>query len=99
MHNVELALEASWQILLWSLLLGAGLPALFAVGVRSLAWGSGDAADPDDHSPHLVARAVAALCFAVVVACVALAITHIVASGLGKTLDFEGVVPTLSDKA
>ena len=37
MHNVELALEASWQILLWSLLLGAGLPAVFALGVRSLA--------------------------------------------------------------
>ena len=99
MHNVELALEASWEILLWSLLLGAGLPVVFALGIRSLAWGAGSSGRPEDHSPHVLARAVASLCFAVVLAAVALAITFIVASGFGKTLDFEHVVPTLTEKA
>lgn len=98
MHNVELALEASWQILLWSLLLGAGLPVVFAVGVRSLAWGTSGSGDHDDGSPHPLAKAVASLCFAVVLVCTGLAITYIVASGFGKVLDFEHVVPTLSDK-
>jgi hypothetical protein len=99
MHNVELALEAIWEILLWSLLLGAGLPVVFALGVRALAWGSDGSDQPDEHSPHLLARAAAALCFAVVLVSVALAITFIIASGFGKALDFEHVVPTLSDKA
>ena len=64
MHNVELALEAAWEILLVSLLLGGILPAVFAlVSVRSPAGGS---EQPDDSSPHLVAKALATLCFAVV---------------------------------
>ena len=100
MHNVELALEASWQILLWSLLLGAGLPTVFALGIRSLAWGAGGPgrargrlatrARPGRRGLVLRSRARPA---------VALAITYIVASGFGKALDFEHVVPTLTDKA
>jgi hypothetical protein len=97
-HNVELALDASWEILLWSLLLGAGLPAVFALGVRSLAGGAGGSSHADGGSPRLLAWALATLCFAVVLASVALAITFIVASGFGKALDFEHVVPTLTDK-
>jgi hypothetical protein len=36
MEIVTKALEALWQVLLVGLLLGVGLPALFAFGVRSL---------------------------------------------------------------
>ena len=41
---------------------------------------------------------LAAVCFAVVVAGVALGITFIVASGFGKALSFEHIFPTLIDK-
>ncbi len=99
MHNVELALDASWQILLWSLLLGAGLPAVFALGVRSLASVGETSGQPEDRPSHLLAQAVTTVCFMVVLVTVALAITFIIASGFGKALDFDHVVPTLSDKA
>jgi hypothetical protein len=99
MHNIELALDASWQILLWSLLLGAGLPAVFAMGVRSLSWGGDTSVQPEDRPSPLLAQAVTTVCFMVVLVTVALALTFIVASGFGKTLDLDHGVPTLSDKA
>ncbi len=43
-------------------------------------------------------KALAVVCFAVVVAAVALGITFIVASGFGKALSFEHVYPTIVDK-
>jgi hypothetical protein len=43
-------------------------------------------------------RVLGVVCFAVVLACVALGITYIVASGVGKALSFEHVYPTLTDK-
>jgi hypothetical protein len=46
-----------------------------------------------------VGRAVAVVCFAVVLVCVALGITYIVASGFGKALSFQHVVPTIVDKS
>ncbi|MDI6101124.1 hypothetical protein QLQ12_21145 [Actinoplanes sp. NEAU-A12] len=41
MHNLGFALDGAWQVLLAGLALGAGLPILFALGIRSLAWGAG----------------------------------------------------------
>jgi hypothetical protein len=38
------------------------------------------------------------LCFAVVLAAVALGIIYIVASGFGKALSFDHIYPTLVDK-
>ena len=102
MHTLSLMWEDLWKILLASLVLGAGLPALFAVGVRSLAYGTGG--DAEEHAtgvspaPHPAGRAVAYLCFAVVLLIVALGITMIVASGFGKELNFENVFPTIQDK-
>ena len=104
MHVLELEMKALGQILLVGLVLGAGLPALFAVGIRAMAWGAGG--DAETHgagqaaaAPHPLGRAVGVLCFAVVLACVALGITYVVASGFGKTFSFEHVVPTLVDKS
>jgi hypothetical protein len=37
MNNLSLALQGGWKVLLAGLLLGAGLPTIFAVGIRSLA--------------------------------------------------------------
>lgn len=91
MHNFGFALEGGWQVLLVGLLLGAGLPVLFAVGIRATAHGGAV-------SPRPVGRALGIMCFAVVVLGVALGIAFIVAGGLGKELTFEHVYPTIRDK-
>ena len=41
MNNVLLAVDGAWKVLLASLVLGAGLPVVFAAGVRSMAFGAG----------------------------------------------------------
>ncbi len=98
MNNLGYALDGAWQVLLAGLVLGAGLPAVFALGIRSAAWGTGGTAEVDGGSPHPVGRVVAAACFAVVLAGVALGITFIVASGFGYELSFAHVYPTLVEK-
>ena len=95
MHTVTLGLEAAWKVLLVSALLGAGLPTLFAAGVRAMAYGQGGA---ETGPAHPSGRIVAGLCFLVVVLGVVLGITYVVASGMGKTISFEHVVPTVVDK-
>ncbi|WP_042393018.1 hypothetical protein [Streptacidiphilus carbonis] len=88
--NDWINLSALWQIVVVGLLAGAGLPALFAVGLRALSLpGAGGAAgttragaDDDDRvvggSP--LGLAVAVLCFAVVLAAVGWGIYLIVAA-------------------
>ena len=99
MNQVALALSGSWKVLLASLVLGAGLPLVFAAGIRSLAWGAGGSAEVDTSArPHPVGRVLAAVCFAVVLAGVAVGITIVVASGFGKAVSFEHVYPTLVAK-
>lgn len=99
MDNVIFALQDAWKVLLVSLFLGAGLSALFAAGIRSLAYGTGGSAEVDtDQPPHPVGRLLAALCFGVVVLAVALGISTVVASGFGKQVSFEHVYPTFVDK-
>jgi predicted secreted protein len=100
MHNVTLAFEAIWKVLLVGLVLGAGLPALFAAGIRFGAWGQGGEAEAHAAgaavtAPHRLGRALAAVCFAVVLAAVALGILYIVVTGMGNKLSFEHVYPTI----
>jgi hypothetical protein len=101
--NLRFALHGGWQVLWVSLLFGAGLPVLFALGVRSLAWGSDGgthvASTSGAQAAPLVGKVLAVVCFAVVVVCVALGITVIVAAGLGKEMSFEHVFPTLVPKS
>ncbi|QIG42123.1 hypothetical protein G5V58_04470 [Nocardioides anomalus] len=97
--NLGFALEGAWKVLLVGLVLGAGLPAVFAAGVRSLAWGTGGSAEVvADQPAHPVGRAVAVLCFAVVLAGIALGLTIIIAAGQGKVVSFDHVYPTIVDK-
>jgi hypothetical protein len=100
MHELTLALAGGWRVLLAGLALGAGLPALFALGVRSTAWGAGGDAEvhPDGTAApaaHPLGRIVAIVCFLVVVLAVALGITFIVATGMGRTLSFTHLYPTI----
>jgi hypothetical protein len=94
----DLFVQSVWKVMVAGLILGAGLPALFALGVRLSAAGTGDMAEAHS-TPRSGYRALGLLCFLVVVVLVALGITVIVASGLGKTVSFEHVLPTLVDKS
>ena len=103
MHTLSLLWDSIWRVIVVGLLLGAGLPTIFALGIRSLAYGAGG--DAEVHAagvapaPHPIGRVLGGLCFLVVVLAVALGITYIVASGFGKVLSFEHVYPTIVDKA
>jgi hypothetical protein len=93
--NSWINLHALWQIVVFGLLAGAGLPALFAVGLRALSLPGGGAgtasattaattagADDDDRvvGGSTLGLAVAVLCFAVVLAAVGWGIYLIVAA-------------------
>ena len=68
-------------MLVYGLLLGAGIPLVFAFGIRALAFGNGGEATDAHGGVHPVGRALAGLCFALVLVAVALGITVIVAAG------------------
>ena len=93
MSNLQLALEGAWKVLAAGLILGAGLPALFALGIRSMAYGTGGR---QQRLP--IGTAAGYLCFGIVLLGVLLGLAYIVATGLGRTLSFDNVVPALVDK-
>ena len=97
----SLFLQAAWKVLLYSLLLGAGLPVLYAVGIRAAALGTpgADGAGITDPRRHRVGRVLAVTCFVVVIAGVAIGLLYIVASGQGKMLSFDHGYPTLVPKS
>ncbi|WP_193612172.1 hypothetical protein [Nocardioides lijunqiniae] len=106
MENFGFAFTAGWQVVLIGVLLGAGLPAVFAVGIRSLAYAGGGSAttsDPGGSEGPAAARplgtVLAGVCFLVVVVGIVLGLTFILASGFGKELDFGSGIPTLTDKS
>jgi hypothetical protein len=92
----ELFSQAAWKVVLAGVLLGAGLPAVFAMGVRFSAAGAGGTAGQPGHGAGR--RALGALCFAVAAVSVGLGITVIVAAGFGMSVSFEHVYPTLVPK-
>jgi hypothetical protein len=95
--------EAAGKVVVWGLILGAGLPALFALGVRSMVLAN----NPDGARqvgvsapvPPVLNRVIGMACFVVVVAAVALGIAVIVAAGLGQEVSFEHGYPTLVSKS
>lgn len=92
-------LTGGGQLLLAGLLLGAGLPLVFALGIRALALAEGGDAEADRSDPRPWLRPVAWLCFVAVVVGVLLGLAVIVSSGFGYELVFEGVLPTLQKGA
>ena len=95
MKILWLAFEGTWHVLLAGLILGAGLPTLFALGVRSLSMGTrGDPA----RRPSLLGKVIAGLCFAVVLLAVLAGIATIVAHGLGVQLSFDGIIPVFTSR-
>jgi hypothetical protein len=98
MSNLGFALEGAWKVLAAGLILGAGLPALFALGIRALAFGAGGDAEVNGGRPHPAGKILAYALFAIVVLGVLLGITFIVASGFGKTISFDHIFPAIVDK-
>ena len=76
------------EVLVYAVILGAGLPALFAVGVWALSFGARGVDDVVEHHPHPVAKVFAGACFAVVVLAILAGIGIIVGHGFGVTLQF-----------
>jgi hypothetical protein len=73
--NTWVNLQALWQIVVVGLLAGAGLPALFAVGLRALSLPGGRVQTAGTDSDRIVGGspvgiAVGGLCFAVVLAAI-----------------------------
>jgi hypothetical protein len=80
--NSWIDLHALWKIVVVGLLAGAGLPALFAVGLRALSAGApGGAPVSDDrvYGGSVAGLLAASVCFAVVLAAIGLGIYSIVA--------------------
>ena len=100
-----LFLEAAGQVALAALLLGAGLPALFAVGVRSftLAGAAGKpGADGEtimrSNIPAPALRAIGTICYVLVVIAVIIWLSVIIGTGFGQELSFDNVIPTFVPK-
>jgi hypothetical protein len=85
--NSWINLTALWKIVVFGLAAGAGLPALFAVGLRALnprpqAAGSGDGEQARAGvMANPVGLAIAVLCFAVVLSAIGWGIDFIVSQG------------------
>lgn len=102
MNQLLAALDGAWRVLLVGLVLGAGLPTMFAFGVRALAWGTGGEAEIHETGvalkPHPAGRLVAYTMFGLVIACALLGIGYIVAHGLGMAITFNGLMPVFTPK-
>lgn len=95
---LALLASAATKVLIVSLLVGAGLPALFAVGVRAMALGAGGDAEVDHAAPHPWGKVAAFLIFGLVLFFIGTGIAIVVASGLGQQVSFEHVFPTFQPK-
>ncbi|HMQ37384.1 MAG TPA: hypothetical protein PKE46_06885 [Micropruina sp.] len=89
------ALDDAWRVLAAGLLLGAGLPILFALGVKSLAWANGDLPGA---ARNPAGRVVAVALFSIVLLAILLGISYIVAHGFGYTITFDGGFPGITRK-
>ena len=98
MNNLTLALDGAWKVLVTSVLLGAGLPIIFALGVRARAFAAGGDAEVKSDRPRPVGNVLAVVCFVLVLLGIVLGITIVVASGFGKAVSFQHVYPTIVSK-
>ncbi len=72
------AISPIWKVLVVGIVLGAGLPALFAFGIRACA--GTVSADGTLVAPHPSGRAVAAVCFVIIALVIVAALVILAAS-------------------
>ena len=73
---------ALWRVLVYGLIAGAGLPILFAVGIRAQAVGAGEATDSHAGRRPL-ATGLAYLCFALVAIAVVVGVLFVARDFIG----------------
>jgi Zn-dependent protease with chaperone function len=76
--------HAVWKILVFGLLVGAGLPALFAVGVRLNAEGAGGTGDATVARRNPVLGAISSVILAVVLIAVTIAVLYVARDFIGQ---------------
>lgn len=81
-------IKGAWEVLIIGMILGAGVPSIFALGLRAMSYGAVRGQDTANHRPNMFARVVAICCFAIVIAAILIGITIIVSDGLGMKLNF-----------
>ncbi|MBV9823624.1 MAG: hypothetical protein JO144_15435 [Actinobacteria bacterium] len=99
-YDLRFALEALWKVALASLILGAGLPVLFAAGIRSLAWGHGESAEQPGAGSNPLGKVLAGVIFLVVGYAILAGLVYIVATGKGSDYDitFAHLIPQIEKK-
>lgn len=98
-NTLTLVVQDAFQILLVGLLLGAGLPTLFAIGVRGLAMGqNGERTAATAYRPNPRGAVIAGGAFLIIVAAISIGLMVLIAPGFGMAVDFSGVIPRLKDK-
>ncbi|HZK05043.1 MAG TPA: hypothetical protein VFC82_04255 [Actinomycetaceae bacterium] len=103
MSTLLATLSGVFHVFVTSIVFGVGLPAVFALGMRAHAWGSGttrkhDGAEELPPSRRFVGNALMVACLSVVMLGLVIGIGVILSSGLGMELTFNGVIPVLAPK-
>ncbi|MFZ2502047.1 MAG: hypothetical protein WAW88_05210 [Nocardioides sp.] len=99
-ETLNLVLTAAWNVLWVGVVLGAGLPTMFALGVRSMAGTSAtdEAGNVTTTRGSSFGKALAAVCFLVCLYGVVTGLMVIVGAGQGKIVTFENLLPILVPK-
>ena len=99
-ETLKLVFEAAWHVLWVGLVLGAGLPLLFALGVRSMAGHTvtGEDGTVREEAGNPLGKVLAAICFLICIYGVVTGIMVIVGGGQGKIVEFHNLIPTLVPK-
>ena len=90
MHTFEAIVKSLGEVTLIALVLGAGLPLIFALGVRF--WSMETATATANGAPaerNAIAQAIAYLCFAIVIVAVLLGILYIAKDFISHTFDVQ----------
>lgn len=97
-YDFKVAAEAIWKVLVASVIIGGGLPVLFAGGIRALAWGAGGSAETNVSArPNPLGKVVAVVIFAAVLYVIAAGIVYVIATGKGSNYDisFANFIPEI----
>jgi hypothetical protein len=89
MHTFDAIVHSLWEVTLIALVLGAGLPLVFGIGVRFRAWEPVTVEGTTAGRRSALAQAVAYFCFAVVVIAVLLGILYIAKDFISHTFDVQ----------
>ena len=92
-YDLKYTVEALWKVLVASLILGAGLPTLFATGIRALAWGEGGDAEISHARPNHLGRVIAIVLFLVVLYGIVIGLMYVIATGQGGDVQFRNGFP------